>query len=146
MFWYKDTENRHIKINRHAAYLEGLPITAIEGKTAEELYPPDEAAAYRRDDLEVINSGEPKLGIIEKHTGAGGMPMWLETGKIPYRDANGDIIGVIAFAIDVTQQRQTQRFLSDTLDTVIKMVERNAGRDELKEYLEKAQQELDALA
>jgi PAS domain S-box-containing protein len=139
MFWYKDRENRHIKINRPTAKFEGLPVTAIEGKTAYELYPKEQAEAYHRDDLEVINSGEPKLGIVEKHTTSDGELMWLETGKVPYRDKEGKIIGAIAFAIDITKQKRTQEFLSKTLDTLAEMIESEAPHDELRKYLEKAQ-------
>src|SRR5690242_4947836 len=67
MFWYKDTENRHIRVNRAAAQLEGTTVDAIEGKLASDIYPKEQAEAYHKDDLEVINSGKPKLNIIEKH-------------------------------------------------------------------------------
>jgi len=146
MFWYKDRENRHIKVNRPTAKLEGLPITAIEGKTAYDLYPKEQAEAYHRDDLEVIRSGEPKLGIVEKHTTSAGELMWMETGKVPYRDKAGEIIGVIAFAIDITRQKRTQEFLSKTLDTLADMIESEAPHDKLREYLAKAQADFEKLS
>jgi PAS domain S-box-containing protein len=145
MFWYKDRHNRHIKINRSTAELEGVPITAVEGKTAYELYPKEQAEAYHRDDLEVINSGQPKLGIMEKHTRATGEVMWLETGKVPYRDKEGNIIGVIAFAIDITNQKRTQEFLANILNTITEKIKGGAAREELLSYLEDAQADFEKL-
>jgi PAS domain S-box-containing protein len=143
MFWYKDKENRHIRLNRRAAQLEGLPVTAFEGKTAEELYPPELAAAYHKDDLEVIESGLPKLGIIERHRKAEGEDVWLETGKIPYRDLSGRIIGVIAFAIDVSAQQRIQETMRLALKEIREALERKADPEEILTYLKDVEKKLD---
>jgi hypothetical protein len=41
-----------------------------------------QAAKYRRDDRDVIESGKPKLGIIERQSAPGGT-IWLDTSKVP---------------------------------------------------------------
>ena len=102
MVWYKDRENRIIRANKAAAASVGMSKAEIEGRSTYDLYP-DEAEAYHRDDLEVINSGTPKMGIVEQLQLGGGLRRWIRTDKIPYRDERGDTIGVIVFATDITE-------------------------------------------
>jgi PAS domain S-box-containing protein len=145
MFWYKDAHNRHLRVNRAAAKLEGLPVTAIEGKTAEELYSPEQAEIFYKDDQEVIRSGQPKLGIVERHETPLGEVIWLDTGKVPTRDPNGRITGVVAFAIDITAQRQVREFLGDSLKKLTGIVEDGASHEEILRYLEEINRQADEL-
>src|SRR4029078_50687 len=96
-------KNNIVRVNRLAAEWAGLPQSQMEGRSTYELYP-DEAEGYYQDDLEVIRSGGPKLGIVEQGAGAGGGKHWVRTDKIPYRNADGEVVGVIVFAVDLTDQ------------------------------------------
>jgi len=107
MIWFKDAENRILRANRAAAESVGLPVDAIEGRSTYDLYP-EEAAAYYADDLEVIRSGSPKTGIIEQLTTAAGEKRWVRTDKIPYRAADGTVVGVVVFAVDITAQKSAE--------------------------------------
>ena len=64
---HKDTENNILDANASAAAVLGKPIEELRGMATSKLLPPDIAEALHRDDLEVIRSGKPKLGIIEAH-------------------------------------------------------------------------------
>jgi PAS domain S-box-containing protein len=64
MVCFKDTENRILRANKRIAEIVGKPVEEIEGKPSLEIFP-QEAAKYYSDDLEVIHSGAPKLGIVE---------------------------------------------------------------------------------
>lgn len=112
MFWLKDTENRTLRINQAAANLEGVRPEDVAGKSCYDLYPREQADAFFEDDLTVIRSGKPKLGIVEQHTAVGsGELMWVETGKMPTRDADGNITGVLVFAIDITDRKRSEEQL-----------------------------------
>lgn len=110
MIWYKDGHNKIIRCNKLAAAVRGLTIEQMENHYTEEIYP-DEAANYLADDLEVINSGEQKLGIVELHQTASGEKIWVRTDKIPYTDNEGEVIGVIVIALDITQLKRTEEEL-----------------------------------
>jgi PAS domain S-box-containing protein len=105
--WYKDRDNRILRVNRPAAESMGKAVADLEGQSAYDLYP-DEAANYHRDDLEVIQSGRPKRGILEQVVTGSGDKIWAQTDKVPYRNERGDIIGVIVFAVDVTERQRAQ--------------------------------------
>jgi len=103
MIWYKDKDNRILRANKAAADSMGLRVEELEGKSTHDLYP-EEANRYYQDDLKVIKTGQPKRGIVEPYRNAAGGKRWLRTDKIPYRDDKGEIIGVIVFAVDITEQ------------------------------------------
>jgi PAS domain S-box-containing protein len=103
MIWYKDKDNRILRANKAAADSMGLRVEELEGKSTHDLYP-EEANRYYQDDLKVIKTGQPKRGIVEPYRNAAGEKRWLRTDKIPYRDDKGEIIGVIVFAVDITEQ------------------------------------------
>jgi len=107
MIWYKDKENTILRVNRSAAESIGLPVEELEGRSVYDLYP-DEAAQYHEADLQVIQSGGPKLGIVEMLQTASGEKRWIQTDKIPYRDQEGNIIGVIVFAVDISDRMQAE--------------------------------------
>lgn len=114
MVWYKDTENRILRLNKAAARTMGRAVEDVEGRSVYDLNPA-EAEDYHRDDLEVIESGKPKLGIIESLVTAAGETRWLQTDKIPYLDADGNIVGVIVFALDITERRRLEQSLKELL-------------------------------
>ncbi len=122
LIWYKDCHNRIIRLNQSAAASMGKTIAEVEGRHVEELYP-DEAAKYYRDDLEVINSGQPKLGIIEQLLTASGEKRWIQTDKAPFFNERGEIIGLIVCAVDVTERKQIEQALHTQARVLENMVE-----------------------
>ncbi|MEE8431932.1 MAG: PAS domain-containing protein, partial [Candidatus Desulfatibia sp.] len=105
--FYKDKENRLIRVNKTLADALGFPKEEIEGKLASEISP-HEDEKYWEDDKEVMSSGKAKMNIIEPLVTPKGI-RWLRTDKIPYKDDQGNIIGVIGFAIDITERKQAQQ-------------------------------------
>lgn len=105
--FYKDQNNRFIRVNKYFAETMGKSKEELEGKSLFELYPKNEAEAFWKDDKEVISSGSSKLGIIEPVSTKDGERL-VETNKVPYRDARGDIIGVIGFSVDVTERNRAE--------------------------------------
>jgi len=108
--WFKDTKNNFIRVNKAAAEIANKNVGEIEGKSTQFIFP-IESDKYYADDLEVINSGIPKIGIIESVT-TGDSVKWVRTDKIPWINVKGEIAGIIAFSLDITQQKQTEELLS----------------------------------
>ena len=110
---YKDTHNRILRANQRLAEPLGKTVAEIEGKSAEEIYPQD-AAKYYADDLEVIRSGLPKLGIVESFQDQDNQSVWLRTDKVPVHDQAGAVIGVIAMCQDITKSRRAEEALRES--------------------------------
>jgi PAS domain S-box-containing protein len=115
--FYKDTKNHFIRVNKYLADVMGLSKLDMEGKDLLDLYPPEQARSFWEDDLEVINSGIPKLNIDEPFETASGQG-WLITSKMPYFDASGKCVGIIGISLDNTAREQIeedQNFLNQRL-------------------------------
>ncbi len=63
-----------------------------------------QADLYRRDDREVIESGRPKLLVEEPQTTPGGDIVTFLTSKVPLRNAQGEIGGVLGTYLDITDR------------------------------------------
>ncbi|MGC8878287.1 MAG: PAS domain S-box protein [Anaerolineae bacterium] len=99
----KDTEGRYVLNNMASARLHGLasPDEAV-GKSTFDLNPPELAERYRADDLQVMQSGQPLFDREEPVVYADGSVHWHATIKVPWRDGQGNIIGVIGIGRDIT--------------------------------------------
>ncbi len=104
---YKDNRNNILHVNRLAAEEFGLSAEAMAGKPTE-LFSPEHAEQYYQDDLEVIRTGQPKLGVIEKLSIPGKPDRWLESNKIPIRVNDGQVSEILIVASDVTERKQTE--------------------------------------
>jgi PAS domain S-box-containing protein len=102
-----------IRANWAAAVSINKSVAEVEGQSTYDFYP-EEAEKYYQDDLEVIASGRAKLGIIELYRTASGEKRWIKTDKVPYRDAQGKVIGVLVFAQDITEQKRADEALHES--------------------------------
>lgn len=65
----------------------------------------DQADLYRRDDLMVMRTGKPKINYEEPQTTLDNRTIWLQTSKVPMRDAQDNVIGVLGTYQDITERK-----------------------------------------
>lgn len=75
-----------------------------------------EAQFYRADDLEVMSHGQSKLDIEEIQTNKEGKIIALLTSKVPLRDANEEVVGVLGTYTDISKLRNTENELKKQQD------------------------------
>ncbi|HZL98389.1 MAG TPA: cache domain-containing protein, partial [Terriglobales bacterium] len=68
----------------------------------------EQAELYRAGDRQVIESGCSKFLIEEPQTTSDGNTITLLTSKIPLRDSNGEIGGMIGTYYDITDRKRTE--------------------------------------
>jgi PAS domain S-box-containing protein len=114
VFW-KDVELRYLGCNIVFSRDAGMSCPEeIHGKDDFQLAWRDRAEQYRADDREVMHSGIPKLGYEERQTTPDGKTIWLRTSKVPLRDGNGTVIGVLGIYDDITQSKHTMEALQES--------------------------------
>ena len=109
--WYFDTEGRVRRVNSAVLRDLGLPAEAITGKTLYEVFPFDQASRIEAGNREIIDSGKPKMGVIEEYELPSEGKGWAQYDKMPYYDRKGEIAGVITFAYDITERKRTEEAL-----------------------------------
>ena len=115
MVLFRDIENRILRVNQAVANSLGLTREEIEGRDFLEVYPED-ADRFHRNDLEVIQSGQAKLGYIQTID-----DRWVQTDKIPIHNSAGEVEKIIVVATDITElkraiesEKSLQRLLEKT--------------------------------
>jgi PAS domain S-box-containing protein len=109
LIFFKDRAHRLVRANAAMARLIGLPKEALEGRTDEELGSPH-AERYRQDEDEIFSTGQAKHDLVEPLYTQDGT-RWLQTDKVPYRDDAGAIVGIVGFAIDITERQAAEEAL-----------------------------------
>jgi PAS domain S-box-containing protein len=132
MIFYKDKENRFIRVNEALARTNGKSKEEMEGKTCWDLYSWEAADHYWQDDKEVISAGQSKLNIVESMETPKGMTC-VESSKIPYRDSTGSIIGIVGFTQDITERKKIEAGLEKTRKELV-VIKKSA--DEASEFAE----------
>ncbi len=114
IFW-KDSDLRYLGCNTRFAKDAGLSNSSeLTGKTDFEMTWKDQAELYRNDDKAVMESGTAKLDIEEPQTTPDGNTIWLQTSKVPLRDKDKQIIGVLGLYRDITERVRVEQELLES--------------------------------
>jgi PAS domain S-box-containing protein len=100
----KDAAGRHVLVNRAFESMLGVPGAEVVGQTAEQVFPPDLAAAMSAGDDEVAGSRR-SLEVEEEAVMADGKPHTLLSLKFPLVDARGHPAGVCSVSTDITERK-----------------------------------------
>jgi PAS domain S-box-containing protein len=126
VFW-KDLDSCYLGCNKVFARFAGVDPELLIGQSDRDM-PWADSEEFDSDwfidwDRAVIDSGEPRYGIIEQLRGSDGEDHWLRTNKVPLRDLDGQIIGILGTFDDVTDQRHAEDELQKTLDELDERVQ-----------------------
>ncbi|MBN1600098.1 MAG: SpoIIE family protein phosphatase [Chitinispirillaceae bacterium] len=110
--YFKDLKSRYVRISRgHPALkYEKSPEDAI-GKTDFDYFPSEHAQAAFNDEMQIIKTGKPILGKIERETASGMPEKWVFTSKLPIVDSKGMIIGTFGISRDITELKKYENEL-----------------------------------
>jgi PAS domain S-box-containing protein len=112
LVYVKDTESRFIIGNKAVARLVGAKVPDdILGRTDAEFFPPELASRYRADEVSICRSGVPIFNQEEPVLDRDGTRQWLTTTKVPLRDSQGHLVGVVGIGRDITRRKQTEEAL-----------------------------------
>ena len=109
------------------------------GKTVFDFLPSDIAAKFYAEDLQVLQSGEPLVRCVDPSVDSVGNRVWMSVTKMPLRDEEGRMIGLVSATHDITARKNAEEQLARYAE---KLREKNA---QFEEDLETARELQNAL-
>ena len=104
----KDTGSRFVIANRAVAEDLGLRVEDLIGRTDFEFHPAELASKFFDDEQKVIRAGKPEIDIEEFVVTKSGQRKWLSTSKLPLRNAQDQIVGIVGVCRDVTERKHAE--------------------------------------
>jgi PAS domain S-box-containing protein len=107
MIFYKDKNHRYSRVNIKFAEILGISMKKVIGKTHADLFP-ESSGQILDDDSEVLEKGESvlnKTGMIKTPSGTKS----IIVDKIPYKDIDGNVVGIIGFIQDLTELEKAEK-------------------------------------
>ncbi|WP_415238955.1 ATP-binding protein [Seleniivibrio woodruffii] len=112
IIFMKDTENNIISVNRTAAESMGLSASGTVKLNVYKHFPSFADRVYH-DDIKVITSRSPLLGIIQKYNS-----LTVKTDKIPVLNEKGQVTSILVISRDITDELKAQEEKQRTLETL----------------------------
>lgn len=147
--YFKDRQCRLLRVSRKMADSLGFSDPSeLIGKTDIELYGDTFGQATRLDDIRVMETGRPIIGLIESRQLDDGHWNWTLATKLPLRDDSGDIVGLVGITRDINEIRQTEVALQHlaTHDSLTDLPNRFLLVDRLNQLLARASRSSTAFA
>ncbi len=108
----KDESSRFLLANKWVASLMGVKTPdELIGKTDFNFYPSKMAQKFYNDEQEIIKTGIPKINIIEKVLDETKGILYYSTTKVPLKDNQGNIIGIMGIGRDITRSIKEKKQL-----------------------------------
>ena len=107
--YVKDLHGRFIAANSATAHIMGVATPDdVLGKTDFDFYPRPLAAEYRADEEELLRTGRPLVNKDEPHLDPAGNPRTVLTTKVPLKDDQGRVVGLVGISRDITERKRAE--------------------------------------
>ncbi|KXP05402.1 PAS domain-containing protein [Tsukamurella tyrosinosolvens] len=105
LIYVKDLAGRYLFVNDAVARLYGVRVADFVGNDDRQMFDAAAASQLRETDREIMRSGVAQE--LEESTTVDGLARTFLSTKSPYRDAAGEVIGLIGVSRDITDARST---------------------------------------
>ena len=106
--YFKDLDSRFVRCSVSMGNWPGLTNGQFEGKTNFDVYREEQARTALAEEQEIIRTGQALIGKVEKAVHPDGRITWLMTTKMPWREADGKIIGTVGISRDITSLKEAE--------------------------------------
>lgn len=113
--YFKDRDSKFIKCSRALAARMGFQNhDDLIGKSDFDLFSEVHAQPAFEDEQNIIRTGKPVIGKVEKETWRDGTESWVLTTKMPLRDRSGKTMGTFGVSRDITELKRAEAKLEAT--------------------------------
>ncbi|MCH8888409.1 MAG: PAS domain S-box protein, partial [SAR324 cluster bacterium] len=112
----KDMQGRYVKINQGWRNLFNTDEKESLGKTPGQVssLTEEQAEEIAKDDLAVVESGKPVTQLMQHLLDRNGVERIFDTRKVPLKDEDENIIGLISIGLDITESRKAELAIKDS--------------------------------
>jgi phosphoserine phosphatase RsbU/P len=136
----KDLEGRYVFDNSsHRRFLGAKNPSEVVGKTLFDFFPASIASKFHAEDMQVLQSGNPIVRYVDDSVDSVGNKIWMSVTKMPLYDDEGELLGLVSSAHDITTRKTAEEQLAQYAQEL-----REKNR-ELEEDLETARELQSAL-
>lgn len=125
--YFKDVQCRITKVNDFYAKGFKMKPSEIIGKTDFDFFPKDQAAKMIQDDMQVITTGKPIVGKVERTLLPNKTWNQVITTKVPIHDRKGKVIGIMGVTRDMTAHANLERERFNMLVNALTVLNRALG-------------------
>lgn len=119
--YVKDAQSRFVLNNAaHLRLLKAESAEDVYGKTDYDIFPEQLASRYYADEQAAIRSGEPLVNREEVVVDERGRKLWVLSTKVPFRDVEGNIAGIVGMSRNITERKR----LEEALENHAKLLEK----------------------
>jgi len=113
--YFKDTQSRFIRTSTALALQLGMETAdGLVGKSDFDIFSEAHARPAFEDEQEIIRTGVPMIGKVEKETWMDGRPdSWALTTKMPLRNRDGEIIGTFGITKNISELKEAERRIAE---------------------------------
>ncbi len=114
--YVKDTKGRFVICNKAVEKDSDLPFSGDPtGKSDFDLFEPELAGTFYTAEQEIIKTGKPIMNEeVHRTRRKDGQENWSLCTKLPWRDKNGNIIGIIGANRDITERKKAELALLES--------------------------------
>ncbi|MCJ7724519.1 MAG: diguanylate cyclase, partial [Anaerolineales bacterium] len=130
----KDTESRFVLGNAAVARVMGAATPdELTGKTDYDFFPGGLATQYYNDEQDVIRSGQALISREEPIIFPDGSQGFVSTTKVPLRNQDGSVVGIVGIGRDISGRKQVETKLihMSTHDTMTGLYNRTYYDEEI---------------
>jgi diguanylate cyclase (GGDEF)-like protein/PAS domain S-box-containing protein len=140
--YFKDRQCRLLRVSRKMAQDLGFSDPSeLIGKTDVDLFGEAFGIGTQLDDVRIMESARPIIGVVESRRLEDGRTNWTLTTKLPLVDESGTVIGLVGITREINEMRETEVALQHlaTHDTLTDLPNRFLMVDRLSQLLSRAQ-------
>lgn len=116
--YFKDRESRFVRVSRSKAREVGRSRAEIRGKSDFDFMPAEKARQRYEVEQRIIETGESIRDDEERIVTADGDVRWLQSKKVPWYNAEGDIVGTFGISRDITDLKALEERLAELEDVI----------------------------